>query len=339
MRFARLPCLSGANPVVGSSQCGIRLQLYRGFRRSLLSLLLLLAVLLPAAAVEGAQVEKVIFLPPDFYVGDSVEMRLTIYPESGMRVLPPEELPVANWIDIHDLRLEQDGSFWEVQIDFTTYAPGTRTLPTIQLGDVVLNDVKLHTKSILQERNVEFFGIKGQVYLPGTRLAIGLAVFILFFGPVVVLSTAGRVSRAVRRFVSIHSGRRPHKRFMRAIKELGEKQMQMSSRRFYIVLSEELRRYLSSRTRQDYMTVTSSELREQLWNIFPADNKEQLDALAAMMRKSDEIKFGGVNASKKQREEDLKMVVSAAKNIEVYVEGENREAEKSKKRKREKRKK
>ncbi len=316
----------------------LRLSGYLG-QSFLILLLLFFSAWTPATAVEGAQVEKLIFLPPDFYVGDNVEMRLTIYPEPGLRVLPPEEVPIANWIDIHDVRLEQEGSRWEVQVDFTTYAPGTRTLPTMQLGDVVLNDVKLHTKSILQERSVEFFGIKGQVYLPGTRLAIGLAVFILFFGPVVVLSTAGRVSRAVKRFVSIRSGRRPHKRFMRTLKELGEKQMQMSSRRFYIVLSEELRRYLSSRTKQDFMTVTSSELREQLWSTFPADNKEQVDALARMMRQSDEIKFGGVNASKKQREEDLQMVVSAAKNIEVYVEGENRAAEQSRKRKRGKRKK
>ncbi len=304
----------------------------------LLSLLLLLAAWVPAAAVEGAEEEKLIFLPPDFYVGDNVEMRLTLYPERGLRVLPPDEIPVANWIDIHDIRLEQEGSRWEVQIDFTPYAPGTRTIPTMQLGDVVLNDVKLHTKSILQERDFEFFGIKGQVYLPGTRLAIGLAVFILFFGPVVVLSTAGRVSRAVKRFVSIRTGRRPHKRFMRTLKELDEKQMQMSSRRFYIVLSEELRRYLSSRTKQDYMTATSSELREQLWSTFPAENKEQVNALARMIKQSDEIKFGGVNASKKQREEDLQMVVSTAKNIEVYVEGQTREAEKRKKQKRGKRK-
>lgn len=297
-------------------------------------LLLFAAAWVSAGAVEGAQVEKLIFLPPDFYVGDNVEMRLTLYPEPGLRVLPPEEVPVANWIDIHDVRLEQDGSRWEVQMDFTTYAPGTRTLPSMQLGDIVLNDVKLHTKSILQERNVDFFGIKGQIYLPGTRLAIGLAIFVLFFGPVVVLSTAGRVSRSVRRFVSIQTGRRPHKRFMRNLKELGEKQMQMSSRRFYIVLSEELRHYLSSRTKQDYMTVTSSELRDQLWDTFPAENKEQVNALARMMRQSDEIKFGGVNASKKQREEDLEMVVSAAKNIEAYVEGENREAEKRRKQRR-----
>jgi hypothetical protein len=305
----------------------------------LLGLLLFAAAGVPVGAVEGAQVEKLIFLPPDFYVGDNVELRLTLYPEPGLRVLPPEEVPVANWIDIHDVRLEQNGSRWEVQMDFTTYAPGTRTLPAMQLGDVVLNDVKLRSKSILQDRNVDFFGIKEQIYLPGTRLAIGLAIFVLFFGPVVVLSTAGRVSRAVKHFVSIRTGRRPHKRFMRSLKELGEKQMQMSSRRFYIVLSEELRSYLSSRTKQDYMTVTSSELRDQLWNTFPAGNKEQVNALARMMRQSDEIKFGGMNASKKQREVDLEMVVTAAKNIEVYVEGQNRQAEKSRKKKRGKRKK
>ncbi|GEM_PF-434868 len=309
----------------------------------LLFVLLLLVLfcgpgLVPATAVEGAEIEKSIFLPPDFYVGDRVEMRITLYPEPGLRVLPPKEVPVAHWIDIHDVRLKESGSRWEVHIDFTTYAPGTRTLPTITLGDVVLNDVKLHTKSILQERDVEFFGIKGQVFLPGTRLAIGLAVFILFFGPVFMFSFAGGITRSIKRFVSVQYGRRPHKRFMRVLKELGETHMQMSSRRFYIVLSEELRRYLSYRTKEDFMTVTSSEIREQLRHTFPADNADRVEALVRMMQQSDEIKFGGLNASKKQREEDLKMVISAAKDIEVYVEEVNREAEKLKRKlKREKR--
>lgn len=311
----------------------------RAVRRTMVFLwvvLLLLCTLMPVASVEGARVENHIFLPPDFYVGDSVEMRLSLYPEAGLRVLPPEEVPVTNWIDIHDVRIKQEGSRWDVQIDFTSYAPGTRTLPVMQLGDVVLNDVKLHTKSILQERAVDFFGIKGQLYLPGTRLAIGLTVLILFFGPVFVLSFAGRVTKGVKRFVSIKTGRRPHKRFMRTLKELREKHMQMSSRRFYIVLSAELRHYLSTRTKEDFISLTSSELRAQLWKTLPSDSTEQVEALVRMMQQSDEIKFGGLNASKKQREEDLEMVISAAKEIEVYIESANREAEKQKKQKRRK---
>jgi len=110
----------------------------------------------------------------------------------------------------------------------------------------------------------------------------------------------------------------------------------MSSRRFYIVLSTELRHYLSSRTKEDFISLTSSELRAQLWKTLPSDSTEQVEALVRMMQQSDEIKFGGLNASKKQREEDLEMVVSAAKEIEVYVEGANREAEKQKKQKRRK---
>ncbi len=315
----------------------LKLSFYTAVFAGMCAVVFLFGGLIPAAAVEGAQVEKQIFLPPDFYVGDNVEMRITLYPEPGLRVLPPEEVPVANWIDIHDVRLNQDGPKWEVQIDFTTYAPGTRTLPSIELGDVVLDDIKLHTKSILKERNTDFFGIKGQIYLPGTRLAIGLAIIVLFFGPVFVLSFAGSLTRAVKRFVSVRSGRRPHKRFMRTLKDLREKHMQMSSRRFYIVLSEELRRYLSARTKEEFMTVTSSELREKLGSTFPPDNAAQVEALVHMMQKSDEIKFGGLNASKKQREDDLEMVISAAKDIESYVESENREAEKRRKQKRGKR--
>lgn len=287
----------------------------------------LLHGLLPLGALENAEVQDILFLPPDFYVGDRVEVRVVFSPDPGMRVLPPEETPVISWLEIHDLKLEQNGEDWEIRIDFTPFAAGTRSFPAMSLGDVVFSDVKLHTKSILQEEEIEFSGIKGQLYLPGTRLGIGLVVALLLAGPLMIFTFTGRVRRFVKRFVSFHAGRRPHKRLVRVLKELDDQHLHMSSRKFYIILSEEFRRYLTDRTGRDFLTVTSSEARQLLTLIFPQGSEHNVDALEKMIRQSDLIKFGGLNANRKQRVEDLDLVKNAAKELEAHIEEEYRAAE------------
>jgi len=291
--------------------------------------LLFLIALAPAylSAVEGAELKELIYLPPDFYVGDRVEMRAILSPLPGMRLLPPREIPVVSWIDIHDVQVVSKNSSWEVRITFTPYAAGTRTFPSLDLGDVTFSEVKIHTVSILQERGYEFFGIKDQLFLPGTRLTLALAVSILLFGPLLILSFTGRVRRKIRRFMALHVGRRPYKRLLKTLKDLKEKNLHMSSRRFYIVLSEEFRGYLSARTNRDFLTITSSEIGEHLGNTFPEHKKEQIEELVQMMRQGDLIKFGGVNAPKKQREIDLQIVADIASELEAYVESERQQTE------------
>jgi len=290
-------------------------------------LILLTAVLFPASALEGADLKELIFLPPDFYVGDRVEMRAFITPRPGMRLLPAREIPVVSWIEIHEVELKSGTPNWEIRISFTPYAAGTRTFPSIVFGDVVFSDVKLHTESILQERDIEFFGIKDQLFLPGTRLALGIAVAVLLFGPIFILSFTGRFVRGVKRFVSVHAGRRPYKQLSRVLKDLQEKNLHMSSRKFYIILSEEFRNYLSNRTEEDFLTITSSEIGEQLSQAFPVQQKRKIDELVKMMQQGDLIKFGGVNAGKKQRESDLQLVQGITEELEEFIESERQKTE------------
>jgi len=295
--------------------------------RCIAGLVLVFIAVFPAAALEGADLKEIIYLPPDFYVGDRVEMRAIITPQPGMRVLPAREIPVQGWMEIHDVQLHSDSASWEIRITFTPFAAGTRTFPVIIFGDVVFSDVKLHTKSILQDRGLEFFGIKGQLFLPGTRVALGIAVAVILFGPLLLLSFTGRLNRGVRRFIAVHAGRRPYKRFSRVLRDLKDKNLHMSSRKFYIVLSEEFRAYLSNRTDRDFLTITSSEIGEQLSRVFPAQRKTRINKLVKMMQQGDLIKFGGVNAAKKQRETDLEIVSGITRELEEYMETERQNAE------------
>ncbi len=284
------------------------------------ALLLLLWGASAASGVEGGTVTGTHTLPPDYYVGDAVELRISLKPESGFELREPRELPMVSWIEIDRVELEQTEEEWRVTVSFTPFAPGTRTLPSIQLGDVTLSGIKIHTNSILEERASEFNGIKGQLLLPGTRIALGLLIVLLFFGPIFVLGFAGKLKRSFSRILSIRRGRKPYKRLTKAIKELREQQAHMSSKRFYIVLSDELRRFLTDRTGEDFISITTSELQKQLDRELPGKEQERLVRVAEMQRKSDQIKFGGANASKKEREEDIETVLDIAGEIEKMRE-------------------
>lgn len=290
----------------------------------LVLLLLVLGGVAPAMAVEGAKLEELIFLPPDFYVGDRVELRAVLDPDPGMRVLPPEELPVLGWMDLHDLELEKDGEKWKVRIQFTPFAVGTRAFPAVLLGDVLFSDIKLNVKSLLDEMNSDFFGIKGQVYLPGTHIGIGILAALLFLGPLVALSFTGKAVRLLRSILETHTGRRPHKRLQKVLKELAEQQPHLGSRRFYIILSEEFRRYLTERTGQDFLTITSSEVPGQLNKFFPGGNSEGIEEL---LRQSDIIKFGRASAPGKQRAKDLALIRETSDRLEKHIEERRRELE------------
>jgi hypothetical protein len=116
--------------------------------------------------------------------------------------------------------------------------------------------------------------------------------------------------------MSTRRGKRPYRRLNRAIKELREQQAHMSSKRFYIILSDELRRFLTDRTGEDFISITTSELWTQLARELPESEGDRISRLAEMQRKSDQIKFGGANASKKEREEDISTVLDIAGEIE-----------------------
>ncbi|MFP4179536.1 MAG: hypothetical protein ACLFSA_05720 [Spirochaetaceae bacterium] len=303
---------------------------YRGalFLYCLLVFLLPLPVL---SAVEGARVEDTVFLPQVFYVGDRVELRVTVIPDGGAQVRQPEELPVLSWIDFHEVSVVREGPGWEARIEFTPYVPGTRTLPPIVMGDVVLDTIKIHTRAILNERDYEFFGIKNQESIPGTNLAIALLVVVLFFGPVFLLTFTGKVRRGLSSFLVAHRGKKPYKRLYRALKELRDTQDQMSSRKFYIVLDEEFRRYLSDRTGSDFRSITSSEFAILFSRTLTETEGEEeskdrnTKAIDDLMRRCDLVKFGGENSEKRRREADLKLVGEVVRSVEGHEEERRRQ--------------
>jgi hypothetical protein len=301
----------------------------------LLSSLLLLSAFFGVSvvyAVENARVEDTVFLPQEFYVGDRVELRISFIPDEGMMVRPPAELPVLSWMDLHELTVMRQDTVWEARILFTSYAPGTRSLPPIEMGDVRFDALKIHTRAILAEEEHEFYGLKNQLLIPGTRFAIIFLVFLLFFGPIIVLNSAGRIHHGFKSLIVAQRGRRPYRRIQRSLKELAERQAQMSSRRFYIVLDEEFRRYLSDRTCDDFLSITSSEFKASLLAALSEGGKDRVPAVEELLRRSDLIKFGGENSDKNRREGDIELVLSVVRLVEE-IERARRKTEQQRRRK------
>ncbi len=291
-------------------------------------LLLAFSALLPSEPAAGQDyvIEQQLFVPRRFYVGDRVELRLRI--ESAKRIVPPAELPKAAWISFHEISLHEREGEREVRIAFSSYYPGTQTLPPIDLGGFILSDLKIHTDSVLPKEGAELSGGRGQLLPPGTRLFFG----ILFAGGALLLLiglVAGPWSvRRVRGTLVRYREYRPYRRFSRVLQDLAARNDQMDGRTFYIRLLDELRLYLSSRLGEDLRTATSGEIDLILKRGGP-DGPEGGDGrdgafrddrmrnyLPAVFRRGDAVKFGGAVSLPEQREAELVHLGEALREIE-----------------------
>ncbi len=266
----------------------------------------------------GLVIKNAIFLPKEYYVGDRVELRIILEPEPGITISLPEKYPESFWLTYHDLTIKKKEIGIELRIIFTSYAPGTRSLPAINLGDAVLDSVKIHTASLLETDTAVFYGIKKPLLIPGTKLLLGILIGFLFIGPVFILGFAGSLRKKFHIAMALRKGRKPRKHMYRVLKELDEQKERMSSRQFYFQLSDEYRRYLWLRTGIDFITTTSTDFGRNLEKIIGSDSF--VKQVAAMIMFSDSIKFGGVTVGSKRKEHDLNIVKESVELIEKSIE-------------------
>ncbi len=266
----------------------------------------------------GLSVKDAVFLPKVFYVGDKVELRVTLQPDKGKVIKLPEQLPSSDWLTYDDITLKRGKGIVALRIVFTPYAPGTRTLPSLKLGDTLLDSVKIHTASVLENGAVAFKGIKKPLLIPGTKLLLGFIIALLFVGPVFVLGFAGSIKKKIHRAAASRRGKRPKKQLFKVLKGLEEERERMSSRQFYFKLSDAYRKYLSLRTGIDFMTTTSTDFGRNLDKVIK--DKKIVRSAASMVIFSDSIKFGGVTVSSSRKEHDLHIVKDSVLVIEQTIE-------------------
>ena len=129
-------------------------------RKSLLLLTLLFSGIFSLSAQEYQQL-NVRFLPPDYYVGDTVELQFTLRSGGSPNLRVPDLLPDPGWVKLLSLNVEKQGEDHRLTIRFIPYYPGTRSLPSLDLGDLTLRDIKIYTSSVMAaDSDRELAGIR-----------------------------------------------------------------------------------------------------------------------------------------------------------------------------------
>ena len=186
-------------------------------RKFLFLPLLILVVFTLSGQVE---VKRTVFIPPEYYMGDPVELRLQIELQDYELLSVPTDIVPFEWVEIKDVQVVQDNLDGEIIVKFTSFSPGTRALPELDFGSFVLSDFKIYTNSLVEEGENDLKGLRSQVMIPGSRLfffLIALGVFILPYLLYVMVKLLLRYFVVLAR--KYHSSR-PYRDLCRSFKKL-----------------------------------------------------------------------------------------------------------------------
>lgn len=279
--------------------------------RSILLFLLLFLGLYPLSA--QVEVKRTVFVPPEYYMGDPVELRIQIELEEYEKLVVPVEILTHEWVEIKDVQVLQDNVEAEIIVKFTSFSPGTRALPELDFGPFVLSEFKIYTNSLVEEGENDLKGLRSQIMIPGSRLYFFLLAVGVFVLPYLVYFLIKLLVKYIIVLARKYHSARPYRSLSRILKRLETNLEKTSERDFFIALSDALRVYLTSRTGIDCKSATTSEI-SMLYG-FGLD-KELWDRMVSVLKKGDMVKFGGEQLSFFQIKENLDFVISLCQEIE-----------------------
>lgn len=271
-----------------------------------------------AAAAQSPEytVESTVFLPQQYYVGDTVEARVRIRVEAQgpVTLSAPEEPPSPAWGSIR--RILVSGAFptYEVRISFTPFRPGTQTFPPIDLGEITLEGVDLHVASVLEPGESELAPVRDQLLLPQTRVLLTVVVAVLVGIPLMLFVAFPWFRHRWNDILTAYRSRRPHRKLRRALDRLQNEAAHLSAREFYIRLLEDSRRYLTRKLGFDCMSATTGELRSAFSRVL--GNNSLVDTLTGLFETGDLVKFANRTASLEQRLNHIDALRHAAAQLE-----------------------
>jgi hypothetical protein len=279
-------------------------------------------LLLPASLPVFSQssLMEAIFLPPRFFVGDRVELRLTYDLPPGMAVEPPAQLPVHPWIEIQNIEVKDRraaGRSGEVlvRIFFIPFFTGETVLPPLRLGDLDTGELLVTTQSALKlEQDNSLRGPRGQLNLPLTWLRLLALVAVGIGLPLLLLLLLRFGLRGFRRIREARIRRLPYLHVRRSLNQLAAGKSSMEGKSFFILLSLAVRRYLSERLSRPLMSVTTGEIGGYLR---AAGLEETLsERIHQVLEAADLIKFSGKRTNRREMERSLKAAGSIVEQVE-----------------------
>jgi hypothetical protein len=261
-----------------------------------------------------------IFLPPRFFVGDRVELRLTYDLPGSMAVEPPAQLPVHAWIEYQKIEVKDrrsTGGSGEVlvRVFFIPFFSGQTVLPSLRLGDLETGELLVTTQSALQlEQDDSLREPRRQLNLPLTWLRLLALVAIGIGAPLLLYLLLRYGIRGFRRLREARIRRLPYLHVRKSLNQLAAGQSSMEGKSFFIHLSLTIRRYLSERFSRPLMSVTTGEIAGSL----RAAGLEQTlaERIHQVLKAADLIKFSGKRTNKREMERSLRLAGQIVEQVE-----------------------
>ncbi|MDC7222130.1 MAG: hypothetical protein PQJ60_00245 [Spirochaetales bacterium] len=256
-----------------------------------------------------------VFIPPTYYVGDSVLLQFRLVWDDEREVMPPEVVPQSEWLEIESVSVEQDGYEAQVTLRFRSYMTGTRSLPPLELGDIKVDSLKIFTTSLVEQEDArELRGIRDNLDFPGIKLLIPLFLILLVSAPYALFILLRYLAERFKVILRILASSGPRRKIRRLQKKL-EKQVDDKGheREFYIDFSVGLRIYLSERVSADFLSMTTRDMKS--YGPVPVESS-LWEEVTTLLKAADLVKFAGERISRKDKVYALAVLDRLIENLE-----------------------
>jgi hypothetical protein len=264
-----------------------------------------------------------IFLPPRFFVGDRVELRLTYDLPAGVAVEPPAQLPAHAWIEfenveVQDRRIPGGPGEVRVRVIFIPFFPGETLIPPLRLGDLDTGELLVTTQSALQlEQDETLRELRRQLNLPLTWLRLLALVVIGIGAPLFLLFLLRYGILGFRRIREARIRKLPYVHVRKSLDRLASGRSNMEGKSFFILLSLTIRRYLSERLSRPLMSVTTAEIEGSL---SAAGLEGSIsERIHEVLQAADLVKFSGKRSNKREMGRSLKAAGRIVEQVEEWT--------------------
>ncbi len=269
----------------------------------------LLASLL--SAQQNITIRQTVFVPPEFYVGDQVELRLLVDTENPDALLIPSQLPVHEFIDIRRVELVRVGAQTWVNITFVSYAPGERVLPTLQLGGGSIAGVSITTRSLLGAEQ-ELRPYLDPLPLPQTVAQISLLLFLVLGLPVLLFYGLRWVGRFYRSLGEIYRRVLPYRYLSNKLEHLKKNSYRLSAREFYEELNVSIRRWIVATSGDSGLSsLTATEMAAVISDYIPSEGMVWVDLLSRCER----FIYSGTENLPEARMDDVERALASLRTL------------------------
>lgn len=277
---------------------------------------LVLVLLTPLLnAQQNIVIRQAMFVPPEYYVGDQVELRLLVEADNPEALMVPAQLPLHEFIDFRRIDIVRSGGQLWVVITFVSYASGERVLPILQLGGGSISGISISTKSILGSEQ-ELRPYLDPLPLPNTAATVALLLFLVLGVPVLGFYGIKWMNRAYLVMREIYRRLIPHRQLMGRLEHLKKNVHRISAREFYEGLNEAIRKWILALSRDPKLSsLTANEMRLVISRYLPVEGMVWVD----LLNRCERFIYSGAENLPEAREDDLERAISSLREMSEHA--------------------